>query len=101
MRTEQGGGERGDEGAERGEEMHAALLNSCFFPPFIPPCQVFFFHSGASVHVNSFSLQHCAILFSKKCKNTEIFTFFVHAVSEACVRPCESDSQRQLSELGH
>lgn len=50
MRTEQGGG-RDEEGAEQGEEMHAALLNSSFFflpLPFNPLCQVFF-HSGASL----------------------------------------------------
>lgn len=58
MRTAQGGG-RGEQGAEQGEEMHAAVFNPPH-PPTAPPSLTLLFHSSSLPSVLSlwcFSMQ--------------------------------------------
>lgn len=67
MRTEQGGG-RDEEGAEQGEEMHAALLNSSF--SFYPSHSILSAKCSFTLvplYANSFALHYQAVSFSKKC----------------------------------
>lgn len=105
--------ERWEQNREEEEEMRREqskgkrCMQRClihpFFPPFVPLCQVFFFHAAVSVFILSHSIITQS-LFSKKCKqHWNIHILCSHSkIPEAtiCLCKCESDSRLQLSEVG-
>lgn len=72
---------RRDEGAEKGEEMQTALLNSSFFLPFSHLCQVLLFDFTASLFVLPRSITaQTPFFFLRTVETLKCSLFFVHSL---------------------